>query len=235
MSRNARMRGPVALAVALVLAVAATGIAVPEALAAEFGSVGAGGSEIGSWSGVSGMLRLYNQWSGEHLYTTSEEEYNSLVALGWEGEGYTWGTWDPNDRSGIRAFPTVVVTDPDSFGLVYSTGFVPDDQTDLEPVYRLYNPYSGDHHYTTSEAEYDQLGQIGWSQEGPAFYAWVVIEDGQALLRETGVAQRIVYRLYNPWLAVGSHLYTSDADERDSLVAQGWQYEGQTFAVRSFT
>jgi hypothetical protein len=37
-------------------------------------------------------------------------------------------------------------------------------------VYRLYNPYSGDHFYTTSDSEYRQLGGIGWRQEGVAWY-----------------------------------------------------------------
>lgn len=34
------------------------------------------------------MYRLYNPWTGEHLYTASEKEYSSLPAYGWLAEGW---------------------------------------------------------------------------------------------------------------------------------------------------
>jgi hypothetical protein len=37
------------------------------------------------------------------------------------------------------------------------------------PVYRLYNPYSGEHVYTTDAREYAQVGAAGWHQEGVAW------------------------------------------------------------------
>lgn len=43
------------------------------------------------------VLRLYNRWSGEHLYTTSRAEYNSLGKVGWSGEGTAWAA--PNSGS----------------------------------------------------------------------------------------------------------------------------------------
>lgn len=33
------------------------------------------------------MYRLYNQWSGEHLFTESYDEYQYLCSIGWSGEG----------------------------------------------------------------------------------------------------------------------------------------------------
>ena len=38
------------------------------------------------------VYRLYNKVSGEHLYTTSNYEYNSLNTMnsGWLGEGVAW-------------------------------------------------------------------------------------------------------------------------------------------------
>ena len=36
------------------------------------------------------MYRLYNQWSGEHLFTESKDEYGQLVGIGWSGEGTVW-------------------------------------------------------------------------------------------------------------------------------------------------
>ena len=38
-------------------------------------------------------------------------------------------------------------------------------------VYRLYNPYSGEHVYTTSSNEYAQDAKAGWHQEGIAWQA----------------------------------------------------------------
>lgn len=36
---------------------------------------------------VAPIYRLYNKYNGQHLYETSESEYNSLVSQGWTGEG----------------------------------------------------------------------------------------------------------------------------------------------------
>ena len=33
------------------------------------------------------MYRLYNRWSGEHLFTTDYSEYSYLGTLGWSQEG----------------------------------------------------------------------------------------------------------------------------------------------------
>ena len=38
------------------------------------------------------------------------------------------------------------------------------------PVYRLYNPYSGDHHYTTNAGEWDALAKTGWRKEGIGWF-----------------------------------------------------------------
>ena len=38
-----------------------------------------------------------------------------------------------------------------------------------QPVYRLYNPYSGDHHYTMAQSEINSLTKIGWRYEGLSF------------------------------------------------------------------
>lgn len=37
------------------------------------------------------VLRLYNRWTGEHLYTTNRAEYDSLGRRGWSGEGVAFG------------------------------------------------------------------------------------------------------------------------------------------------
>ena len=79
------------------------------------------------------------------------------------------------------------------------------------PMYRLYNPNSGEHFYTGSEEERDMLQSLGWQYEGVAWNAPT----------KTGAP---VYRLFNP--NNGDHHYTMSETERDMLVGVGWQYEG---------
>lgn len=77
-------------------------------------------------------------------------------------------------------------------------------------MYRLYNPYSGEHFYTASTTERDHLDRIGWTYEG---IGWDAPDTGDN-----------VYRLYNP--NSGDHHYTLSTHERDVLVGVGWTYEG---------
>lgn len=77
-------------------------------------------------------------------------------------------------------------------------------------MYRLFNPYTGEHFYTASTLERDHLHGIGWSYEG---VGWVAPEEGDA-----------VYRLYNPF--TGDHHFTLSSAERDMLHDAGWNYEG---------
>ena len=37
-------------------------------------------------AGSQSIYRLYNKWSGEHLFTASYDEYDQLTDLGWNGE-----------------------------------------------------------------------------------------------------------------------------------------------------
>lgn len=46
-------------------------------------------------------------------------------------------------------------------------GFVPDKGK--ANVYRLYNPYSGDHVFTEDLEEYNSAGSVGWHKEGIAW------------------------------------------------------------------
>lgn len=83
-------------------------------------------------------------------------------------------------------------------------------------MYRLYNPYApgGDHHYTMSLVEYNNLVAQGWSGEGDAWYS-ADEKDGMA-----------VYRAYNPNATSGSHHFTTNAGEIANLVEAGWTKEG---------
>ncbi len=87
----------------------------------------------------------------------------------------------------------------------------PASSADVTPMYRLYNPNSGEHFYTGSVQERDVLKAAGWHYEGIAWNA--PTKHGAP-----------VYRLYNP--NNGDHHYTMSVEERDMLVGVGWQYEG---------
>ena len=76
-------------------------------------------------------------------------------------------------------------------------------------LFRLYNPNSGEHFYTGSVTEGNNLVDAGWTYEGPGWIAPVVGDP--------------VYRLYNP--NAGDHHYTQDAEERKNLIDAGWKDE----------
>lgn len=79
------------------------------------------------------------------------------------------------------------------------------------PMYRLYNPNSGEHFYTASMTERDGLITLGWNYES---IGWVA----------PSASDTPVYRLYNP--NAGDHHYTMSTEERDWLVSLGWNDEG---------
>ncbi len=83
------------------------------------------------------------------------------------------------------------------------------DKSINTPIYRVYNPASGEHLYTTAFGEALSLrDQHGWTIEGCPWYS--------------PVHQTNVYRLYNP--TIGEHLYTTDINEVNYLTSfmSGW-------------
>lgn len=86
----------------------------------------------------------------------------------------------------------------------------PQSYTEIQ-MYRLYNPYSGEHFYTGSYDEFDHLWNLGWEDEG---IGWVA----------PSYSEYPVYRLYNG--NAGEHFFTLSESERDNLVKKGWNYEG---------
>lgn len=79
------------------------------------------------------------------------------------------------------------------------------------PMYRLYNPNSGEHFYTKDVSERNAVVKAGWRLEGVGWYA-------------PQKSNTPVYRLYNP--NAGDHHYTLSAQEVNNLVKAGWKYEG---------
>ena len=81
------------------------------------------------------------------------------------------------------------------------------------PMYRAYNPNSGEHFYTSNYYEVVNVGAAGWNYEQIAWYA-----------PSTGTP---VYRMYNP--NVGDHHYTMNWAEVEMLKGAGWNYEGEAW------
>ncbi len=90
---------------------------------------------------------------------------------------------------------------------------IPDqlEDPDVQMMYRLYNPNSGEHFYTKSKMETENTVRAGWKYEGIGWYA-------------PKSSNQPVYRLYNP--NAGDHHYTKSEKERELLVSEGWNYEG---------
>lgn len=85
----------------------------------------------------------------------------------------------------------------------------------LQPVYRVYNPNSGEHLHTLNGGEKDSLMSIGWVYEGISMQI-----DGSG---------SNLYRAYNP--NSGEHFYTKDSKEIDKIKRAGWRYEGVAWKV----
>lgn len=91
------------------------------------------------------------------------------------------------------------------------------DGRSYTPIFRVYNPNSGEHVYTKDMNEKNTLVRIGWRDEGGAWN----IPDGDD-------ADHVpVYRVYNP--NNGDHHYTTSWNEIQTLTPLGWRYEGCVF------
>ena len=76
-------------------------------------------------------------------------------------------------------------------------------------MFRLYNPNTGEHFYTSGAEERLIDMNAGWNYEG---VGWVAPSTGTPVMR-----------MYNP--VAGEHHYTTSKDEANNLVAAGWNLE----------
>ena len=88
------------------------------------------------------------------------------------------------------------------------------------PVYRLYNPNSGEHVYTMGLTEKNNLVHLGWGYEGVLGTSYYTMP-GQTYGKVP------VYRLYSK--NSGEHLYTINTNEVNQLKNYGWVNEGIVF------
>ncbi len=99
---------------------------------------------------------------------------------------------------------------------VFDAGYIAESEAAnaTTTLYRLYNPWTHEHLFTTDKAEYDTLVVAGWTGEGSV--GMVAVKQGKG-----------VYRLYNPY--TGEHHYTTDENEVAACVKAGWVNEGIQF------
>lgn len=129
------------------------------------------------------VLRLYNRWTGEHLFTTDTSEYGNLEAIGWTQEGIGWEAPATGDEPVYRLYNPysgdhLYTGDAAEYGSLAGIGWIQEGVAFYSagptgtPVYRLYNRWltAGTHLYTTDAAEYAHLSDLGWFKEGIALY-----------------------------------------------------------------
>jgi hypothetical protein len=148
-------------------------------------------ADVQSGASSNSVYRVYNTHSGEHFYTTSNFEKDSLVMAGWDYEGTGWQAptsgqpvyrlYNPNAKGGDHYYTQ---SSYEAKSLVQK-GWKEDNRG--QPVfysggninnYVSYNPnaQSGAHNYTTSQFEQQSLLNQGWKY---GKVAWTVTGAGQ--------------------------------------------------------
>ena len=131
------------------------------------------------------MYRLYNPNSGEHFYTSDEQEMNVLVSRGWKYEGVGWKAPSSSETPVYRLYNktggehhyTTDKKERDALIKKYGwtdegIGWYSDDSKRVK-VYREYNPnaFANNHNYTPDTKEHKALiNKYGWKDEGIAWY-----------------------------------------------------------------
>ena len=133
------------------------------------------------------MYRLYNKYTGEHFYTASIKERDTLRNLGWRYERVGWVAPSESNTPVYRLYNkyvkggdhhyTTSASERDALvklGWIYEgIGWYSAENTGSRALYREYNPYAktGTHNYTLDKHEHDTLVSLGWHDEGTAWYS----------------------------------------------------------------
>lgn len=158
-------------------------------------SVGISEVKAHSTSDYEVAYRIYSPQTGQHRYMTDLTRMNQLVIdQGWHLEkGHLLFSKSAEDY--LPAATVLTLFSLNNQDILYTTNLVEVDlllkanwqillSSDVPlsalkpekgvPVYRLYQPALGRHHFTAIFAERNQLMQAGWQAEGIAFYASAV-------------------------------------------------------------
>lgn len=134
------------------------------------------------------MHRLYNPNSGEHFYTSDEDEFSYLVQAGWNDEGIGWLAPLSGGKEVYRLYNPNgdhhYTMDANERDFLVSAGWNDEgigwfsadeeDAPNTLPVYRQYNPnqFMNNHNYSTDAREHRMLTQkLGWNDENIGWYA----------------------------------------------------------------
>jgi hypothetical protein len=138
-------------------------------------------------------------WSSSDESVATVDETTGVVTGVGAGEATITVTVEDSGNSPVKTHDATYVIN------------VTEPAPDCVVMHRLYNPNSGEHFYTSDEAEFENLVNLGWQDEG---IGWIA----------PATSNTPVYRLYNP--NAGEHHYTTSVGERDNLVSLGWNDEG---------
>ena len=139
------------------------------------------GGDVSAPASTSALYRLYNPWTGEHLFTTDAHEVQTLTPLGWRYEGIIGQASMQEGTAVYRLYnPTTgehhYTTNLDEVARCVANGWVKEgiafySQGD-QAVYSMYNPYAKSfyHHYTSDENEIAQMVKDGWKKEEVKWY-----------------------------------------------------------------
>ncbi|WP_343214744.1 MucBP domain-containing protein [Enterococcus alishanensis] len=135
------------------------------------------------------IWRAYNLNDGDHLYTTSIDEYSWIVGLKWQAEGIAFQSVLSSYTGAVPVYRLYNPNSGEHFYTIseseYSSvaqkgwkkeniGFYMVPKDEGQPIYRVFNPNAtgpGSHLFTESKDEANWLINQGWSNEGVAFYA----------------------------------------------------------------
>ncbi len=160
-------------------------------------------------TGTLPVYRFYNSTTGDHFYTASESEKDSI------SQAPVYRFYNPTTK---HHFYTASESERSIVANTSQSGYLPEgiayyayntQITGTLPVYRFNNSSTGDHFYTALEAEKNSLisnAQSGYAYEGIAFYAYATQSNGSSP----------VYRFYNP--TTGDHFYTASESEKNYLL-----------------
>ncbi len=119
------------------------------------------------------VYRLYNQNSGDHLYTIDYQEAKNAYDSGWDYEGIAWiapEKGNPVYRLFDGKYHLFTADQEEKNALIHLGGWVMEGiafhSGGGNPIYRMYNPNGGEHILTASREEHDALSAAHWYCEG---------------------------------------------------------------------
>lgn len=147
----------------------------------------------------------YGKVSGDKIYNIGDKATLSATPV----KGYRFVGWSENNQIVSKDNPYTFIVEKDrELKAVFEKIEFEKSEPEEMIVYRIYNPTSGEHVYSTHKEEVTtRIKEGNWNYEDIAWYS-----------PTSGIP---VYRLYNPTL--GTHLYTTNKNEINFLTSsEGW-------------